>query len=188
MKLTQGRDGKWRIEDIKVNYNKKNESDLYYTNLAAVRKEWQRFDPSNEVSLFIDDEEIFDVLTNELGVDHYDKELKIYEDGEVVDTIKRHVITFILYPNQTNPKPLVMLRTSDKNQPIGMGSLAVADNTRLKRVDMKFHLYVNKNTGKHKPAIDEFWGTVDEDDDSDYFAKKYGYNPAEEADGEEATW
>ena len=183
MKLIEGRDGKWRLEGIHVE-RKKNLSELSFCNLSATRKEWHKFDPANEIGIFIDDPDIYNVLVNELGLPTYDKSVNILENGEVVDTIVRHVVSFRLYPNSNSQykPPLVMLRTSKKNQAIGLEQLAIVDSTRLTNIDLKFRPYTNKNSGKRYGAIDEFWGTVDESyvDDEEYYANKYGYHPGEE--------
>ena len=172
MKLIQkNRRGQWGLVGIREDFDKNN-SDVYFKNLAAKKNNpQQEWEAKHDIGIFIDDDAIFNVLTEELGFSYGEKTIDIREDGVVVGSRIRRYIIFRLYP-KLNPR--VMLRTRDKNQEIGMGALAVVDKTAWSDFAIKFHVYPNK-TG-NKPAIDELWGTVDEEDDE--FAKESGYEDA----------
>lgn len=170
MRLIEKRNGRWELNGIVENINK-DKSDVYFKNLGAVKKNPdQKWEAKHDIGIFIDDDEIFTVLTKELGFDYGERSIDIREDGEVVGSRDRRFIKFRVYP-ALNPR--MMLVTPEKNQPVDIGALTVLDATRYKDITIKFHVYSYDASKPPIPTIDEFWGTVDESDD-DTPVREYG--------------
>ena len=184
MKLVETSTG-WVLDEIKQE-RRAQDSDIRYKNLAGLETD-PRYKPESTLIIWIDDEDIREVLTNEFGfnIKPVEKEVKD-ENGDVVGMATRYSLKFKAYPKvRTNFRtgkeevyPRVMLKTK-KNDRLNIESFGLIDSCTLSTMAIKFHSYTNPYDSS-RPAIaviDEVWAVADSSAgvvDDDYLAEKYG--------------
>ena len=184
MKLVETSSG-WVLDEIKQE-RRSQDSDIRYKNLAGLETD-PRYKPENVLIIWVDDEEIRDVLINEFkfNIKPVEKEVKD-ENGDVVGMTTRYSLKFKAYPKmRTNFRtgkeevyPRVMLKTK-KNDRLNIESFGLIDSCTLSTMAIRFHAFDNPYDAS-KPAIaviDEVWAVADQSAgvvDDDYLAEKYG--------------
>lgn len=198
MKLIETTNG-WVLDEIKQ-ARRSQDSDIWVKNLAGVESD-PKYKPDHVIIIWVDDEEIRDVLSKEFGFAFKEKEREVKdENGDVVGTETRYALKLKAYPKKrTNFRtgkeetyPRVMLKTK-KNDRLDIESFGLVDACQLSNVAIRFHSYANPYDAS-KPAvavIDELWATADSTagmaDDS-YLEEKYGRDEIDEPVDDEVPW
>lgn len=190
MKLIETSNG-WVLDEIKQ-ARRAQDSDIRLKNLAAAESD-PKYKPESILLIWIDDEEIRDVLTNEFGflLKPVERDVKD-ENGDVVGVTTRYSLKFKAYPRiRTNFRtgmeevyPRVMLKTK-KNDRLDIDHFGLIDTCTLSNLAIKFHAYENPydSTKPSVAVIDELWAVSDQSAgvvDDEYLEEKYGDHDDEE--------